>query len=1122
MKRKFISALLFGALLAASTSTFVSCAKDYDGDIAELREKITSNATDLTSLVDEKVKNVQTEIDALKAQQSALDAAYKAADEALDQAIKDATNDAQGYADIQAAEAQRAAIAAAQEMVNTAVTSLQSGLDAANAKIDAQGKTVESLLEADKELTKSISTAQSRADAAYALAEQANNLAGTNEGKIANLTNDLSTIKSSLDKLEKETIVALQNDISKVLQQSNTNKTNIEGLTTQLNDLKTSNEKALKDLSDKDTELENLITDNQSKIEEALKKEEKARIEADSVMNAAIKKVEDNYTALAGKVTSAETDITTLKNKASQFETDITSLKNRADKLESDVKKLNEEVITKINSNLSNLFQNLDNLITGIIVQDASQIKMFYAQVKSSGVDATNTSSLLTILERGTVFFPYKGAEGAAKLTANKYNVETNIGKLYFTLNPNTIDFTNNADLYLENSLGDAPADITVGTVESASGHLITTRAAATKVSNGLYQASLTNNKAVMDAAPSYKNSFALYTEYQSKNANDSTINHRVYSKYEVNIAGTEATAEVTPKLSTTSKNVTELTEGNTGWQFNSTDGKLTGTLTLGTTCSGGTDKAYAKYVEVYAVANPSGKALEKDALTNAKNSFKNNSTGINEVLKEAQDKETDNLFNEITIGVGDAYNGYTFTLRYFIQQYDGTVRMETKDVRFSKPMFASENIKVTATPDKAEGCTATVSGTELAKLAYMTGTGNTKDYQTWKANTKTIEIVAGKPDAKITSVSFAYSNSKLDVKKGDTEKPTDAGNITSNKVTGVTVTYNAKDFTPGSEYKFDIVSKDNNGNEVTRTSVTFVMERPTSADNVLRPNPAFIPNGNGILEAWAVTAGDDKASYTMIQPFNNPYETSWAVRLDVAEQDKYKDDKGVYKAYAPDNYTFVPKSASDGNFKLTVPNAAVKFGKEHTYTMLYGPQYFGLTNLWSNKYNGYRFEDNGAKLYDVEHSFKIKLKSPIAYATAAAYFKEKGGYTYTVGYPNEKLTIGLSDIVSDDPATSANDPIKYFTDKGVKMDTRIKSKTVTLKDEQYKSLFKSFNIEQTDATVGNVTWAIVIKTVENTTTGGTALVGGTVEFSLDVTDQFGNTVGIPFKVKVTNATSKE
>ena len=58
MKRKFISALLFGALVTASTSTFVSC-KDYDDDITELRGQITTNATDLSSLVDEKLGNAK-------------------------------------------------------------------------------------------------------------------------------------------------------------------------------------------------------------------------------------------------------------------------------------------------------------------------------------------------------------------------------------------------------------------------------------------------------------------------------------------------------------------------------------------------------------------------------------------------------------------------------------------------------------------------------------------------------------------------------------------------------------------------------------------------------------------------------------------------------------------------------------------------------------------------------------------------------------------------------------------------------------------------------------------------------------------------------------------------------
>ncbi len=48
MNKKFLSAILFGALLATTTSTFVSC-KDYDDDINGLQEQIDGLKTNLTS-----------------------------------------------------------------------------------------------------------------------------------------------------------------------------------------------------------------------------------------------------------------------------------------------------------------------------------------------------------------------------------------------------------------------------------------------------------------------------------------------------------------------------------------------------------------------------------------------------------------------------------------------------------------------------------------------------------------------------------------------------------------------------------------------------------------------------------------------------------------------------------------------------------------------------------------------------------------------------------------------------------------------------------------------------------------------------------------------------------------
>ena len=55
MRKKYLSALLFGALLFASAGTFTSC-KDYDDDINNLQEQIDKVAADLSDLA-ELVKN---------------------------------------------------------------------------------------------------------------------------------------------------------------------------------------------------------------------------------------------------------------------------------------------------------------------------------------------------------------------------------------------------------------------------------------------------------------------------------------------------------------------------------------------------------------------------------------------------------------------------------------------------------------------------------------------------------------------------------------------------------------------------------------------------------------------------------------------------------------------------------------------------------------------------------------------------------------------------------------------------------------------------------------------------------------------------------------------------------
>src|SRR5574344_2687386 len=49
MRKKYLSALLFGALLFASAGTFTSC-KDYDDDIDNLQSQISANASAIEAL----------------------------------------------------------------------------------------------------------------------------------------------------------------------------------------------------------------------------------------------------------------------------------------------------------------------------------------------------------------------------------------------------------------------------------------------------------------------------------------------------------------------------------------------------------------------------------------------------------------------------------------------------------------------------------------------------------------------------------------------------------------------------------------------------------------------------------------------------------------------------------------------------------------------------------------------------------------------------------------------------------------------------------------------------------------------------------------------------------------
>lgn len=215
MRRKFISALLFGVLLAGSTSTLVSC-KDYDDDIASLRTEITTNATTLESMVTEKTNNLQTLINALQTEDTKLSNELTQAKTDLTAAIATAKSEANNYADVQAAAARVAAIEAAQTEVANAKAQLQAAIDDSNNRISAlesktatQEQQIAALVEADAALQTAINTAkaevaqaaaqaQTAADNAQAAADAAQATANTNAENLKKISEDLTNVQTSL------------------------------------------------------------------------------------------------------------------------------------------------------------------------------------------------------------------------------------------------------------------------------------------------------------------------------------------------------------------------------------------------------------------------------------------------------------------------------------------------------------------------------------------------------------------------------------------------------------------------------------------------------------------------------------------------------------------------------------------------------------------------------------------------------------------------------------------------------------------------------------------------------------------------------------------------------------
>lgn len=222
MKRKFVSAMLFGAMLIAPAITFVGCS-DYDDDISGLNTSTSELKTQLdnqvTALNDLKT-NLESEISKAKTEaEAASTKAQKAAEDA-----KSAADDAAK----QAASALAQAAAAEQQAALANQAAAQAKLDAVNESKAACEAMINSINAATKDDVNGLKT------------------------KISAIENDLSKIDAGQIDVNKQAIEQLKIQMAaveayKALIEANSSaianaasKSEVEGLKTQLSQLSTS------------------------------------------------------------------------------------------------------------------------------------------------------------------------------------------------------------------------------------------------------------------------------------------------------------------------------------------------------------------------------------------------------------------------------------------------------------------------------------------------------------------------------------------------------------------------------------------------------------------------------------------------------------------------------------------------------------------------------------------------------------------------------------------------------------------------------------------------------------------------------------------------------------------
>ena len=368
MNKKFLSAILFGALMVTSTGTFVSC-KDYDDDIENLQGQVDTNKSAISALESQLSSLTNAGAEAKAKAESALAAA---------EAAKAAGDEAKALA--------KAAEAAAEKAKEEAIAKTKEEVEIVKAMVESQKLSIEELsvvLAALSGEIEGISTGLSNLE----------ELVAANGNEIAEAMADIVAVKTDLE-TQKDALAKLQENLANWKEGSTSN----EALDAKIQDVNSKIEETYTELYDligqTSMTLSTFMTDYYAAME---------------VIKAEIKEYNDvqdgNISRLANTLASLIEDAAT-KNEIDQLNLTISG----PDGIQEQMSSIYNTLTAEINANIATLHTLVSTRLTSVTFVPAVSDVILFKDNSTSLIPLIPSFAPLCVIETSDVYqssFPF-------------------------------------------------------------------------------------------------------------------------------------------------------------------------------------------------------------------------------------------------------------------------------------------------------------------------------------------------------------------------------------------------------------------------------------------------------------------------------------------------------------------------------------------------------------------------------------------------------------------------------------------------------------------------------------------------------------------------------------------